>query len=444
MIRNALVLAALLSALAAPVAHGAEGTCDAPAVANAWTGKGKVIPATPASLPSAVQHAAPGDTVLLADGVYYLASVALRQPIRLKAAHPLKAVFVGGPTPRFANDTGLGAHVTTAVAIRASGAAVEGIDFRYYDFAIDVARAANTLIQGNRIVSPYFAGIHLWDSAGTEIRCNQVLDPYLAGDPVGSVTAPPPTLEAQADYGIAAYGTRGTRVEHNYFLGVFNQTVSFKEGNRDPYVGFNTFEGSALTALFFGQNVPHNGPYAFTGLPIDVDRGRIVAEANVFREAYGVRNGVKVAYFLRSPIRVWHVDGDVALRDNVVEQAAQGILLECRAGPQAGCVAGTALVAGNTLAGQVRDPGGPVRQVNTTAGVLVFSGLRARTTIASNAFALLPRAVGAYSDGVLGPLGYLTLGNRSFATAAGSLDLRPAAAATDPDLSFAKAYGPQE
>jgi hypothetical protein len=446
MTSKALALAVLLSAFAAPAAHAATGYCETPAVTDAWAGKGKVIAATPTTLPTAVQRAAPGDTVELVDGTYYRASVTLTKPIRLKAAHPLGAIFVGGPTPRFANDTALGPHVVTAVAVRAGGTAIEGIDFRYYDFAVDLTRVAGTLIQGNRILSPYFAGIHAWDSSATEVRCNQILDPYLAQDPVGTVTSAPTTIEAQADYGVAAYGTRATRVEHNYFFGVFNQTVSFKEGNWDPYVGFNTFEGSALTALFFGQNVPHNGPYLFTGLPTDNDRGKIVAEDNAFREVYGERNGVKVAYYLRSPIRVWHVNGDVTVRDNVVEQAAQGILLECRAGPQAGCVSGSALLADNTIAGQVRDPAGLVRQVNTTAGVLMFGGLHARTTIDANAFALLPRAIGAYSDGVPGPLAYLALANRAFGAAAGgaSLDLRAAAPATDPDLAYASAYGVQE
>jgi hypothetical protein len=51
------------------------------------------------------------------------------------------------------------------------------------------------------------------------------------------------------------------------------------------------------------------------------------------------------------------------LRGNVVEEAQQGILLECRAGLQAGCDTGTTLLSANTVAGQVRDLGGVVRQV---------------------------------------------------------------------------------
>jgi hypothetical protein len=410
------------------------GYCTSPAVTAAWTGRGRTIAATPSTLAGAVASAKAGDTVELADGVYDGASVTLDAAVRLRAPHPFGAVFVGGPTPRYANDTALGSHVGTAVAVRASGAMVEGIEFRYYDVGIDLSDVANVTVQGNRLVSMYDDGIQVWDTRAAEIRCNEVLDPYLAQDAPGSVTSGPGFSDAQDDYGVSVYGSLQPRVEHNYFSGVFNQTLSFKEGNRDAYAGYNTFEGSALTALFFGQNRPHNGPYSLTGLPVDGDRGSIVAEYNVFREAYGVRGGAKVVYYLRSPIRVWHVDANVVLRGNVIEQAQQGVLLECRGGSEAGCVAGTAVLSGNVVGGKVRDLDGTVRQVNTTAGVLVFSGLQAQTTITGNTFAGLPRAIGSFSDGVSGAPSYALSGNRELSAVAG---LRAATPATDPDLSGA-------
>jgi hypothetical protein len=418
------------------------GYCASTAVTNAWTGTGTTIPATPSTLSAAISSAAPGDTVALADGTYDRATVTLTKAIRLKSAHRFGAVFVGGPTPRYAGDTGLGSHVPTAVAIRASGTAVEDIEFRYYDTGVDLSGVADTLVQGNRIVSVYSAGVQVWDTRNTEVRCNEILDPYLAQDPTATVTSAPNIPEAQADYGVVVYGSLQPRVEHNYFFGLFNQTLSFKEGDWDPYAGYNTFEGSALTALFFGQNIPHNGPYSFTKLPVDNDRGALVGEYNVFREVYGVRNGTNVVYYLRSPIRVWHVNGDTTLRGNVVEQAQQGVLLECRAGSQAGCDAGTTRLTDNTIAGQVRDLSGTVRQVNTSAGVLVFTGLRAATTIDGNAFALVPRPIGIYSDGVSGTPSYTYTGNREFTAppTGANLNLRAATPATDPDLSYADAY----
>jgi hypothetical protein len=418
------------------------GYCASDAVTNAWAGTGQTIAATPSTLSSAIAGASAGDTVELADGTYDRATVTLTKAIRLKAAHRFGAVFVGGPTPRYANDTGLGSHAVTAIAVRASGTAVEGIEFRYYDIAIDVSDVADTLVQFNRVVSVYSAGVQVWDTRNTEVRCNELLDPYLAQDTPATVTSPPGVVDAQEDYGVVVYGSLQPRVEHNYFFGVFNQTLSFKEGDWDAYAGYNTFDGSSLTALFFGQNVPHNGPYSFTKLPLDNERGSLVGEYNVFREVYGVRNGADVVYYLRSPIRVWHVNGDTTLRGNVIEQAQQGVLLECRSGSQAGCDSGTTLLTANTIAGQVRDLSGTVRQVNTTAGVLVFTGLKATTTIDGNAFGVLPRPVGIYSDGVSGTPSYTYANNaETTATPAGAnLDLRAAASATDPDLSYGEAY----
>jgi hypothetical protein len=414
------------------------GSCSTP---NAWTGSGRTLAATPATLSAVVSHASAGDTIELADGVYNGASVTLNRAVRLRAAHQFGAVLVGGPTPRYANDTGLGGHGGTAISVRASGAVVEGLELRYYDVGIDLDGVANVAIQGNRLVSMYEAGVQVWDTRAAEIRCNEILDPYLAQDVPATVTSGPGVSDAQDDYGVAVYGSLQPRVEHNYFHGVFNQTLSFKEGNRDAYAGYNTFEGSALTALFFGQNIPHNGPYSFAGLPVDEDRGNIVAEYNVFREVYGIRDGAKVVYYMRSPIRVWHVDGNTTVRGNVIEQAEQGVMLECRSGSQAGCNAGTTRVTGNTIGGRVRDLGGTIRQVNTTAGAMIYTGLQAQATIDANVFALLGNVVGTYGDGVSGTPSLAYTGNRELSTAGtASLDLRPATPATDPDLSFAVAY----
>jgi hypothetical protein len=413
-------------------------SCSVP---QTWAGSGRTLAATPATLSSVVAQASAGDTVELADGVYNGASVTLTKAVRLRAAHQFGAVFVGGPTPRYANDTGLGGHAGTAVSVHASGAAVEGLELRYYNVGIDLDSVANVTVQGNRVVSMYDAGVQVWDTKSAEIRCNEILDPYLAQDAPATVTSGPGISEAQSDYGVAVYGSLAPRVEHNYFHGVFNQTLSFKEGNRDAYAGYNTFEGSALTALFFGQNLPHNGPYSFTGLPVDEDRGTIVAEYNVFREVYGIRDGAKVVYYMRSPIRVWHVDGNTTVRGNVIEQAQQGVLLECRSGSQAGCNAGTTRLTGNTIGGRVRDLGGTIRQVNVTAGALVYTGLQAQATLDGNVFAQLGNIVGSYSDGVSGTPSLAYTGNRELSTAgAASLDLRPATPSTDPDMSFAAAY----
>ncbi len=73
------------------------------------------------------------------------------------------------------------------------------------------------------------------------------------------------------DYGVTVYGSVAPRVHHNYYRGIFNQTMSLKEGKRDPYAGYNIFEGFNLPALCLGQNVPDNGPYDYAGLPVGFD-----------------------------------------------------------------------------------------------------------------------------------------------------------------------------
>ena len=414
-----------------------RGYCAA--TAGAWTGTGRTISVGPGDpLQSAVDAASAGDTIELADGTYSRARVNITKAVRLRAAHPFGAVLVGNGTPRSANDTAVGTPTATAVSIRADGAMVEGLEFRYYNVAIAVDDSSNTLVQGNRIVSSYAVGVQLWDTRDSEVRCNELLDPYLADDPVASLTSQS-ISDAQMDYGVNAYGSIAMRVEHNYFHGVFNQALSFKEGNLDAYAGYNTFDGFNLTALFFGQNIPHNGPYEHTGLPIGPDRGTLVAEYNVFRAAYGIRAGAKVVYFARSPIRVWHVDATTILRGNVVDSAQQGFLLECRAGDSAGCADGTILLQDNTVAGGVRNLAGAMTNVNTTAGVLVFTGLQARVTIADTLFAMLPATIKTTSDGVSGTPSVTQTGGRVLTGSGAPLMLREARATTDPDLSLAAA-----
>jgi hypothetical protein len=412
----------------------AAGYCTA--TSSAWTGTGRTITVIPGqSLQAAINAASPGDTVELADGTYSRVQATITKAIRLRAQHPFGAVLLGNATPRTANDTSVGTPTSTAIAVRGDGIAVEGLEIRYYDTAIAVDDATNTLVQGNRIVGSYGVGVQLWDTRNSEVRCNELLDPYLADDPTATLTSQS-IGDAQMDYGVNSYGGVNPRIEHNYFFGIFNQALSFKEGNLGAYAGYNTFEGFNLTALFFGQNVPHNGPYSHTGLPVGPDRGTLVAEYNVFRAVYGMRGGAKVVYYARSPIRVWHVDATTILRGNVIESSEQGFLLECRAGASAGCASGTILLQDNVVGGRVRDLGGSLTTLNHTAGVLVFSGLPAAVTLTHNLFAMLPTAIGSSSDGVSGTPSVTQSGTTVTSSTGAPLPLRAARATTDPDLAY--------
>ena len=202
------------------------------------------------------------------------------------------------------------------------------------------------------------------------VQCNDFRDPYLPGDSAAqSPTSTPGFFDAQMDYGVQIYGATDPVVNHNYFFGVFNETASFKEGNRNPTASYNTFEGSRYTGLFFGQNGITQGPYPHSGLPPDVDNGRITAEFNVFREG---RDEAGV-YYMRTPIRVWHVRAQpLTLNGNVIEVGNQGILLECAAGPISsisGCGEGRYTLTNNTVGGAVMFNDARV-QVNTTACIL--------------------------------------------------------------------------
>ena len=60
-----------------------------------------------------------------------------------------------------------------------------------------------------------------------------------------------PTIQ---DYAIACYGTDNCLIEHCYFCGRHNQTVSFKDGSSDGTVQWCVFEGAPRTAIYLGQD----------------------------------------------------------------------------------------------------------------------------------------------------------------------------------------------
>jgi len=355
------------AAAAGPVAAVASTTeaafCD---TLPTWSGMGRTIAVSPGqSIQPAINSASAGDTVELADGDYGKQSVSVTKAIRLKAQTPGGA-RLWGTRPASANGGGSG----TAVSVSGGGMMVDGLDIRYYGTGIGGSGVGPITIQRNRIESNREQGVSIYDAIRPVVQCNDFRDPYLPDDSAAQTpTSNPGFYDAQMDYGVQIYGATDPVVNHNYFFGVFNETVSFKEGNRNPTASYNTFEGSRYSGLFFGQNGIHNGPYPYSGLPSDVDNGRITAEFNVFREGRDARG----VYYMRTPIRVWHVRAQpLTLNGNVVEVGNQGILLECAAGPISsisGCGEGSYTLSNNTVGGAVMFNDSRV-QVNTTACIL--------------------------------------------------------------------------
>jgi hypothetical protein len=332
----------------------------------AWSGRGRTIAVSAGrSIQTAVNSASAGDTVELADGDYGKQSVSVTKPIRLKA-HTPGGARLWGTRPASANSGGTG----TAVSVSGDGIMIDGLDIRYYGTGIGGSGVDLITIQRNRFESNREQGVSIYDAIRPVVQCNDFRDPYLPDDAAAqSPTDTPGFFDAQMDYGVQIYGATDPVVSHNYFFGVFNETASFKEGNRNPTASYNTFEGSRYTGLFFGQNGITQGPYPHSGLPPDVDNGRITAEFNVFREG----RDAKGVYYMRTPIRVWHVRAQpLTVTGNVVEVGNQGIFLECDAGPISsisGCGEGTYTLTNNTVGGAVTFDDARV-QVNTTACVL--------------------------------------------------------------------------
>lgn len=441
-LRRRVSLFAATALLALPAtAHAAgviadAGYCDSTAVANAWTGTGRTIAVLPGqSIQAAVDSAVAGDTVELADGNYGAQSVSVTKAIRLRAAHKFGAVLQNGSEPSSANASGSG----TAISVHNGGMVIDGLELRYYATGIDVDNGGPLTIQNNRVVSPSSAGIQIYDARQPRVQCNSILDPYLPNDPNSQSPATPPNIsDAQADYGVNFYGTTDPVATHNYFRGIFNQALSFKEANRNPTASFNTFEGSKLTALFFGQNGPHNGPYEYAGLPTGADFGTLTADSNVFREARDSRG----VYYLRSPIRVWHVNGNVVLKNNVVESSEQGFLIECKASSDGGCAQGSVSMTDNTVGGAV-DNGGTRVQVNRTGCVLAWTGItppRVTASMTNTTCVSTPQTLWVGSDGFSGGPTVSQSGTRVASSPVSSL--RTASEQFDPDIEFAAAAPP--
>jgi hypothetical protein len=227
---------------------------------------------TVADIQALVASAANGDTILFKPGTYSMLSFEVRRRLQIIAEVPGETLLVGTTRPSTGwhdarnekTDPKDTAQLHGAGILfrgiwpggnSADGSCVSGLSMRFHEQAIRVEHAENILFENNRYESAFGDGLVLKDTKNMVVRNNQFLDPYLGVDDPGTLAAgfPDHRFDAQMDYGISVYGSINPRIHHNYFYGFFNQTVSFKNGNVDAYAADNTFEGSRLTALLFGQ-----------------------------------------------------------------------------------------------------------------------------------------------------------------------------------------------
>jgi hypothetical protein len=346
---------------------------------------------TVADIQALVASAANGDTILFKPGTYSMLSFEVRRRLQIIAEVPGETLLVGTTRPSTGwhdarnekTDPKDTAQLHGAGILfrgiwpggnSADGSCVSGLSMRFHEQAIRVEHAENILFENNRYESAFGDGLVLKDTKNMVVRNNQFLDPYLGVDDPGTLAAgfPDHRFDAQMDYGISVYGSINPRIHHNYFYGFFNQTVSFKNGNVDAYAADNTFEGSRLTALLFGQE-----PAASASDPADAltyqryqsftrDRGAMRAYNNVFRPVKTVFRGVAAEYPLHIAVRVGWVEptSSVDIAGNVIEGATAAVHIGCMVKKAGGvvvaatCPANTIGIHENVMNGTVTDAAG--------------------------------------------------------------------------------------
>ncbi len=383
----------------------------APVSAPAWNGTGKTI-TVPAGgdIQAAIDGASPGDTISLADGTWVGKQLTIKKRIRLLAANPLGARLQGNAQPIEGSDNGI-----TVSGASAAGTTIAGLEVSWYGgHSIGLESTGDVVVFGCKIASNGSQGIFLWDTKNVLLYGNVILDPYLAGQK--------PTLVDDSsnsnwlynnglvlmDYGVQAYGTVGTQVVQNYFHGEFNQTVSFKEGNRDYSVRYNTFEGSTGSAVLFGQNIAQYGPYSYSGQGKSQDTGTLRVEGNVFRPVVGLQGTQLAEYRLSGPIRMGHLNqATVYVTGNIIEGAIGGLSVEMGINSSAGGPSGNLYASHNIINGDLYDDGTMVspagtRHVGNWRGVWVHSGVAMNVFISHDTY--VNKAYGIQNDGSAGKL----------------------------------------
>ena len=273
-VRSLLTLGTLIAATLIAPAVASAANCETEPL---WTGTGSTttVPAG-GSIQTAINNTPVGGTVLVPNGTY--STFTLSKNVRVVAQNRYGATVNGSP--------------------RFTAGWIEGI--RFPNASVNADGSGTITFKGNQILNGPVPGqeFRIFRSTGKAIVWgNDFRDPHFGHDNA-------------VDYAVQMYGTVGAEVCHNYTYGNWHQAISFKEGNRDYSIAYNTIEGCDVgTCIFVGQNPGDNG--------LGYDTGLIQVHHNRVQRAVSSTGGL--LYHARDPIRIGYVsNGDVRVYDNVV------------------------------------------------------------------------------------------------------------------------------